>query len=74
MHRYLLGSAGTLLFDVSIVSQSLIYRPKLLRNRGRQSSTHRRTVSEEETGLLSGDALASQDEGLGHTKSRTSSS
>ncbi|KAJ7097850.1 PQ loop repeat-domain-containing protein [Mycena belliarum] len=44
---YLLGSGGTLLFDVTIVSQSLIYRPGRPRH-GR----------EEEDGLMSGDTLA----------------
>ncbi|KAI9064438.1 hypothetical protein FKP32DRAFT_1650007 [Trametes sanguinea] len=45
---YLLGSGGTLMFDVTIVAQSLIYRPKAL-IRGRRSS---RSYSEEEAGLL----------------------
>ncbi|KAH9901390.1 PQ loop repeat-domain-containing protein [Cubamyces lactineus] len=45
---YLLGSGGTLMFDVTIVAQSLIYRPKAL-SRGRRTS---RTYSEEEAGLL----------------------
>ncbi|CDO68284.1 hypothetical protein BN946_scf184799.g11 [Trametes cinnabarina] len=45
---YLLGSGGTLIFDVTIVAQSLIYRPKAL-TRGRRTS---RSYSEEEAGLL----------------------
>lgn len=51
--RYLLGSGGTLLFDVTIVSQSFIYRPKTRHHRSR---SHR--LSEEEAGLLTGDSLA----------------
>ncbi|KAJ7125461.1 PQ loop repeat-domain-containing protein [Mycena crocata] len=47
---YLLGSGGTLVFDVTIVSQSLIYRrPPRRHNRGR--------TLEEEGALLAGDAL-----------------
>ncbi|KAL7283393.1 hypothetical protein ACG7TL_002823 [Trametes sanguinea] len=48
MSSYLLGSGGTLMFDVTIVAQSLIYRPKAL-IRGRRTS---RSYSEEEAGLL----------------------
>jgi len=70
---YLLGSAGTLLFDISIVGQSLIYRRQPLRHRGRRGSTRRRAVAEE-TGLLSADALAGQSDTLSRSKSRTSSS
>ena len=51
---YLLGSAGTLLFDVTIVTQSFIYRP-----RHRRNTTHARV--EEEAGLLTGDSLAVND-------------
>ena len=54
--RYLLGSGGTLMFDITIVSQSFIYRPRAHRGRGR--SVRARTINEEETGLLSGDILA----------------
>jgi solute carrier family 66 (lysosomal lysine-arginine transporter), member 1 len=53
--RYLIGSGGTLVFDITIVTQSFIYTPKL-HHRGRRSSVRRR--AEEEAGLLSGDALA----------------
>ncbi|KAJ7343374.1 PQ loop repeat-domain-containing protein [Mycena albidolilacea] len=49
---YLLGSGGTLMFDVTIVGQSLIYRPRPRRH-GRS-----RTLGEEEGGLMAGDALA----------------
>ncbi|KAJ6597004.1 PQ loop repeat-domain-containing protein [Mycena vulgaris] len=49
---YLLGSGGTLLFDVTIVGQSMIYRSPPRRH-GRS-----RTLTEEEGGLMSGDALA----------------
>ncbi|KAJ7709794.1 PQ loop repeat-domain-containing protein [Mycena rosella] len=48
---YLLGSGGTLLFDISIVSQSVIYRRPRRHGKGR-------TMLEEEGGLMSGDALA----------------
>jgi|SRR5882762_2633877 len=72
-YRYLLGSAGTLIFDVSIVSQSLIYRSKSPRHRGRRGSMRRRTNVEEETGLLSADVLAGQRGSLSRSKSRTSS-
>lgn len=50
--RYLLGSGGTLMFDVTIVGQSWIYRPRPRRH-GRS-----RTLGEEEGGLMAGDALA----------------
>ncbi|KAF5380890.1 hypothetical protein D9615_004025 [Tricholomella constricta] len=50
---YLLGSAGTLLFDVTIVGQSFIYRP-----RHRRHSTVYSRIEEEETGLLTGDSVA----------------
>ncbi|KAF4603844.1 hypothetical protein EYR40_001017 [Pleurotus pulmonarius] len=50
---YLLGSGGTLLFDVTIVSQSFIYRPKPRHHRTRSNR-----LSEEEAGLLTGDSLA----------------
>ncbi|KAG5647240.1 hypothetical protein DXG03_000775 [Asterophora parasitica] len=49
---YLLGSAGTLLFDVTIVGQSLVYRP-----RHKRHAVYSR-VDEEETGLLTGDSVA----------------
>ena len=48
--RYLLGSGGTLMFDITIVSQSFCYRPRLRR--------HSRALDEEETGLLSADMLS----------------
>ncbi|KAJ6502446.1 PQ loop repeat-domain-containing protein [Mycena sanguinolenta] len=49
---YLLGSGGTLMFDVTIVGQSWLYRPRPRRH-GRS-----RTQLEEEGGLMAGDALA----------------
>ncbi|KAH9483919.1 Lysosomal amino acid transporter 1 [Psilocybe cubensis] len=52
---YLLGSGGTLLFDITIVSQSFCYRP---RPRRHNPASHSRTVDDEEAGLLSGDALS----------------
>lgn len=45
--RYLLGSGGTLCFDITIVAQSFIYRPK-----PRRHHTAIRTIDEEEAGLL----------------------
>ncbi|KAI0647055.1 PQ loop repeat-domain-containing protein [Trametes meyenii] len=54
---YLLGSGGTLMFDVTIVCQSLLYRPKFPA-RGRRSS---RSYSEEEAGLLDAEATAAEE-------------
>ncbi|KAH8833681.1 PQ loop repeat-domain-containing protein [Flagelloscypha sp. PMI_526] len=52
---FLLGSAGTLMFDVTILTQSSIYkRPK--RHHDRSSSIRTRLTQEEEQGLLSGQA------------------
>ncbi|KIP08760.1 hypothetical protein PHLGIDRAFT_126828 [Phlebiopsis gigantea 11061_1 CR5-6] len=53
---YLLGSGGTLMFDITIVTQSFLYRPKAVR--GRRLS---RTVNEEEEGLLSAGATGAED-------------
>jgi hypothetical protein len=50
--RYLLGSGGTLIFDVTIVCQSLLYRKRPLRPRGRGRMSANRASREEETGLL----------------------
>lgn len=51
--RYLLGSGGTLIFDVTIVCQSLLYRKRpSLRPRGRGRMSANRVSREEETGLL----------------------
>lgn len=55
--RYLLGSGGTLMFDITIVTQSLIYRPRRKRH-GSSARNRSRMVEEEESGLLTGDALA----------------
>ncbi|KAJ7449922.1 PQ loop repeat-domain-containing protein [Mycena latifolia] len=63
---YLLGSGGTLLFDVTIVSQSVIYRRP--RRHGRS-----RTSLEEESGLMSGDALAQEPPPRGRMMSSSSS-
>ncbi|KAI0054157.1 hypothetical protein FA95DRAFT_1480159 [Auriscalpium vulgare] len=51
---YLLGSGGTLMFDVTIVTQSFVYRtpPPHHARRGSRAATH----AEEEEGLMSGDA------------------
>jgi len=51
---YLLGSAGTLTFDVTIVTQSFVYRRPAKRH-GRYS----RVLDEEATGLLSPEAIDS---------------
>ncbi|KAI0302134.1 PQ loop repeat-domain-containing protein [Russula brevipes] len=50
---YLLGSGGTLMFDVAIVTQSFIYRPPS-RTRASRSFSREVTVAEEE-GLLRAD-------------------
>ncbi|KAJ8502902.1 hypothetical protein ONZ45_g11335 [Pleurotus djamor] len=52
---YLLGSGGTLMFDITIVSQSFVYRP---RPRHRSSLRSSR-LAEEEAGLLSSEPLDS---------------
>ncbi len=54
--RYILGSGGTLMFDITIVTQSFLYRPKA-HLRGRRAS---RTFEEEE-GLLGAGATGSDD-------------
>lgn len=54
IHRYLLGSGGTLMFDVTIVSQFALYRRKASpRERGRRTSVSRHMAEEE--GLLGED-------------------
>ncbi|THH20699.1 hypothetical protein EW146_g724 [Bondarzewia mesenterica] len=59
---YLLGSGGTLMFDVTIVAQSFIYRHKHpLYHRGRRSSVHSRMHASEEEGLLSAGANGAED-------------
>ncbi|OCH92230.1 PQ-loop-domain-containing protein [Obba rivulosa] len=54
---YLLGSGGTLMFDVTIVTQSWLYRPSP-HTRGRRST---RSLHEEEAGLLEADATGAED-------------
>jgi hypothetical protein len=44
------------MFDITIVSQSFIYRPRTHHHRGR--STRSRHLDEEAAGLLAGDSLA----------------
>ncbi|KAF8798096.1 hypothetical protein BYT27DRAFT_7124378 [Phlegmacium glaucopus] len=51
---FLLGSGGTLMFDITIVGQSFCYRPRPRRH----LSTYGRASDEEEAGLLSADALS----------------
>ncbi|KAJ3814980.1 PQ loop repeat-domain-containing protein [Lentinula aff. lateritia] len=65
---YLLGSGGTLVFDLTIVTQSFIYRTKPRRHRSRS-----RPTAEEESGLLAGDILAHppQEEINAHSRTRT---
>jgi hypothetical protein len=71
--RYLLGSAGTLVFDITIVTQSFIYRP----HPRRQASMRSRFSEEEESGLLNRDSLArprrdSTSESVAQSQGRTS--
>ncbi|KIK57725.1 hypothetical protein GYMLUDRAFT_262896 [Collybiopsis luxurians FD-317 M1] len=71
---YLLGSGGTLVFDISIVTQSFLYRSKPRRHRSRS-----RTAADEEGGLLAGDALghssqAQEEVDAQHSRTRTLSS
>lgn len=73
---YLLGSGGTLVFDITIVTQSLIYRRP--RKRHGSSARSRSRMVEEEAGLLTGDALAhgprSSSESAVQPRGRTSGS
>lgn len=64
--RYLLGSAGTLMFDITIVAQSFIYR-----SRPRRASTIPSRL-EEETGLLTGDSLTHPSDSTALPRGRTS--
>lgn len=59
-YSYLLGSGGTLMFDITIVCQSFVYKSKPKR-RGRQGSSWVATIHEEEAGLLNDDALAASE-------------
>jgi hypothetical protein len=52
---YLIGSGGTLMFDVTIVTQSFIYRQRPS-PRGRRISTHDASIAEEES-LIRADDL-----------------
>ncbi len=58
MFRYLLGSGGTLIFDITIVMQAFIYRPK----RHKRASVYDRAMEEER--LLESDALVNSVESL----------
>jgi len=76
---YLLGSGGTLMFDITIVSQAFIYRGRHPRRRGRGNSiVHSAALAEERAGLLGGDVLAGSYHGgrstsvVPHSRSRTS--
>lgn len=61
---YLLGSAGTLMFDVTIVSQSFLYRKLVDKEKyGWRASRIGRGTSAEEEGLLSAGATGT-DEGV----------
>lgn len=56
---YILGSGGTLMFDVTIVTQSFLYRP-FLEKRGRRSSIRgSRIIFPEEEGLLAAESAIS---------------
>ncbi|KAJ7285725.1 PQ loop repeat-domain-containing protein [Mycena rebaudengoi] len=57
--RYLLGSGGTLVFDITIVSQSFIYR----RPPRRHSLSRSRLLEEEEAGLVAGGTLGHEPRG-----------
>ena len=69
--RYLLGSGGTLIFDMTIVAQSFIYKP---RHRRHASAHVVRTFDEEEAGLLSEDALSAHPDSAITNRGRTSRS
>jgi len=63
--RYLLGSGGTLIFDIIIVTQSFIYKPKHKRRNPRSTvnleigdGISEDVTESERTGLLVGDVLA----------------
>lgn len=57
-YRYLLGSGGTLCFDITIVAQSFIYRPKCgRRGRMRGKDATQDGALEEQAGLLQDDEL-----------------
>lgn len=61
---YLLGSAGTLMFDITIVSQSFLYRKPVDKEKlGWRNSRTGRGTSAEEEGLLSAGATGA-DEGV----------
>ncbi|KAF8965250.1 PQ loop repeat-domain-containing protein [Flammula alnicola] len=65
---YLLGSGGTLMFDITIVAQSFCYKPR----HKRHASAHVRVLDEEEAGLLSGDALSAHPDSAITNRGRTS--
>ncbi|PIL24000.1 hypothetical protein GSI_13751 [Ganoderma sinense ZZ0214-1] len=56
---YLLGSGGTLMFDITIVCQAILYRQKGGPSRIRHPS---RSYDEEEAGLLSAEATGAHEE------------
>ena len=58
-YSYILGRGGTLMFDVTIVCQSFLYRQKAGTTRTRYPS---RSYNEEEAGLLSAEASAALEE------------
>ena len=58
------------MFDVTIVCQSFLYRPKGSHSRGRHPS---RTYNEEEAGLLSAEATAALDDAPIASRRRTGS-
>lgn len=58
--RYLLGSGGTLLFDITIVIQSIIYRGRSpVRKGGKRRRTA--TIPREEEALLGGEGLLEEE-------------
>ncbi|KAF9484736.1 hypothetical protein BDN70DRAFT_797187 [Pholiota conissans] len=66
---YLLGSGGTLVFDVTIVAQSFCYKR---RHRRHHSVAHTRPLDEEEAALLSGDPLLAHPDSAITNRGRTS--
>lgn len=56
--RFILGSGGTLMSDITIVCQSFIYPSQ--KHHHRRTSSRGININEEEAGLLDEDAIASR--------------
>jgi len=66
---YLLGSGGTLMFDITIVSQSLLYRTSTEKGKaGRRGSRAGRGTAGEEEALLSAGATGADEGGPQHRR------